>query len=967
MCGRKLILLSGLLILELFVSAQIKEIGLPFVNHYFRDEYNAGTQNWSIAKDSAGLMYFANNNGVLRFDGTNWDLYRLPNNSKVRCVSWIGNKLYAGGYEEFGYLTADDRGFVTYTSLTDQLEEEDQKFDEIWRIFETPHGIVFQSFIRLFLLKNDGISVITPKSRFGFSYYSADDLFVIDRDFGLYLLASNGMDQIYADPFFFKENEIAFIIDTGLNGYLLGTTNNGIYQLNGAGLKPWSVRINERFMKEQIYTGLKLNSEQMAIGTTQNGVYIIDFNGEIIQHLNRSKGLQNNTVLSMYQDDYDNLWLGLDNGIDALEFSSPITAINYAYGIETSYTSIVYGVILYIGTNQGLFAKPLAEIENRFAVNEEFQLVEGVVGQVWALGQFNGKLLCGNNLGTFVVDGYDSYQISDRRGGWTYVDVPGRKDKVIGGTYTGLQVFTYSAGSREGWSLVQTVKGFDESSRELMFDDNNNLWIAHEYKGIFKLRLSEDWLSVDSVRLYAGTSGLPDLPYSISKLDGEFVLTAANGLYAYDQKLDSFLLHETYHLLLGNEKGLTKVIEDDQGDIWYFTQENMGVLRKQEDGSYVKITKPFRRIQNQFLGSTFENVYVHDGDHVFIGGELGMLHYNPNKQKDFELGFSAYIGEVLLKGRSADSIISGGLAETTMVEIPYRFNSLSFRYFSPYYEAPGYISYSYRLAGFDEGWSPWESRNMKEYTNLHEGDYEFMVKAKNVYDNISGTSSLKISIAPPPHRTKLAFAIYVAAGLLVVILIVFLVRKRIHRTRDQEKARHAKEMQAKEEFYLEGAKLSEQEIERLKREKLIIEMRHKDMELANSTMYLVQKNKFLNKIKNEIQDLIGKLTTESNKYALRQIVQRIDRDIKSRQHWKVFDQYFDEVHEDFIARLKEKHPDLTPKELRLCAYLKMNISTKEIAPLMNISVRGVEISRYRLRKKLALDKGINLTEYILSL
>jgi len=955
------------MLVELLINAQIKEFGLPFVNHYFRGEYQAGTQNWSITQDSDGLMYFGNNNGVLKYDGTKWYLYRLPNNSKVRSVNWIDNKLYAGGYDEFGFFSADEMGFISYTSLTDQLRDKDRIFDEIWRIFQTKYGIVFQSFLRIFILKDDEITVLSPESRFGFSYYSNDNLFIIDRDIGLSILTSDGPDQIYSDPRFFKDNEIAFIIGTGLNDYLVGTTNNGIYQFSGAELSPWIVKINQRFKKEQIYTGLKINNEQIAVGTTQNGVYIIDLKGEIIQHLNRAKGIQNNTVLSMYQDNYENLWLGLDNGIDAIEISSPITAINYSYGIETSYASMVYNQILYIGTNQGLFAKPVSEIENRFAIDKEFQLVNGVVGQVWTLGEFNGKLICGNNLGTFIVDGYDSYQISDRMGGWAYIKVPGREDKLIGGTYTGLQLFNYSTGSREWREEVQLLKGFDESCRELIFDDHNNLWITHEYKGIFKLQLSDDLLSVDSVRLYNQTRGLPGLPYSISWLNGEFILVASNGLYSYDNKLDTFLLHDEYNVILNSESGLTKVIEDALGDIWFFTHENMGVLRKQEDGTYTKITTPFNRIQNQYLGSTFENVYVYDRDNVFIGGERGLLHYNPNKQKDFDPEFNVFIGEVTLKGRLSDSIIVDNAAESNSYEISYRFNSLSFRYFCPYFEAPGHISYSYKLAGFDEIWSPWESRNIKEYTNLREGDYEFIFKAKNVYNNISETSSFKISIAPPAYRTKLAYALYAGVIMLIATLIIAFFRRRINHTRNMEKAKHKMELQAKEEFYLEGAKLSEQEIERLKSEKFLIEMRHKDMELANSTMYLVQKNKFLNKIKNEIQDLIGKLTTESNKYALRQLVQRIDRDIKSKQHWKVFDQYFDEVHEDFIARLKEKNPDLTPKELRLCAYLKMNISTKEIAPLMNISVRGVEISRYRLRKKLNLDKGTNLTEYILSL
>ena len=239
--------------------------------------------------------------------------------------------------------------------------------------------------------------------------------------------------------------------------------------------------------------------------------------------------------------------------------------------------------------------------------------------------------------------------------------------------------------------------------------------------------------------------------------------------------------------------------------------------------------------------------------------------------------------------------------------------------------------------------------------------------ARNVYDDVSETARFKISISPPFYGTKLAYALYTGILLLTVFVIILFFRRRIMQTRNLEKAKHKEELNAKEETYLEGVKLSEQKIERLKSEKLVIEMRHKDMELANSTMYLVQKNKFLNKVKGEMQDMIEKLSSESNKHAMRQIVYRIDRDLKSRQHWKVFDKYFDEVHEDFLTRLKERHPNLTPKDLRMCAYLKMNISTKEIAPLMNISIRGVEISRYRLRQKMDIDKGINLTEYILSI
>ncbi|MCP4314318.1 MAG: hypothetical protein GY790_23940 [Bacteroidetes bacterium] len=964
---RKLLIVLWLLVGGINIHAQLEDIGLPFITNYFHEEYSAGTQNWSISQDSGGLMYFGNNKGVLQFDGTNWNLYSLPNNSIVRSVNWINNKLYAGGFGEFGYFAADENGILIYNSLSDSLKEPDRTFGEIWRIFSTEYGIVFQSFLKIFIVSENGITVLSPKSRFGFSYYTNNNLFVVDRDIGLGLLTSKGTFPIFSDTTFFKENEITFIISVGLDDYLVGTTNNGIYQFNGTELSPWRVEISRRFEKEQIYSGLKLDNEKIAVGTIQNGVYIIDLQGEVIQHLNRPRGLQNNTVLSLYQDNLENLWLGLDNGIDALEVSSPITYLDHFYGIETSYASIAFNRMLYIGTNQGLFVKPVSEIARGFLDRDEFQMVEGVVGQVWSLGEFNGKLICGNNLGTYVVDGFSSHQISSRMGGWNYVEVPGTDDQLIGGSYTGLELYSYSSGSRHGWKKVNDIKHFEESCKELLFDKDNYLWITHAYKGIFRLKLSDDLLSVDSVSIYNQTGGLPALPYSLSRINGELHVVTGNGLYAYDSRRDSFLLDNKYDLLLNNEPGLTHVKEDYRGDLWYFTTTRMGVLRKQEDGSYLKITKPFKRIQNKYLGSNNENVFVYDRNSVFIGGERGVFHYNQNKQKQYEATFRTFIGKVELKGRRQDSILHYNGINRGSVVIPYRLNSITAHYFAPYFEASGHLIYSYKLEGFDEKWSPWESRNIKGYTNLREGEYEFLVKAKNIYDHISDVAHLKFTITPPFFRTTGAYVLYLIILLLITALIIIMVDRRIRRARDREQERYRKELLAKEETYLEGAKLSNREIERLKNEQLVIEMRHKDMELANSTMYLVRKNKFLNQVKSEILDLIGNLSAESNKHALREIVHRIDRDIKSKQHWKVFDKYFDEVHEDFLSRLKESYPDLTPKELRLCAYLRMNISTKEIAPLMNISVRGVEISRYRLRKKLDIDQGVNLTDYILSI
>ena len=967
----------GIFLLTGSLNGQIKEIGLPFINNYKRSVYQAGTQNWSIAQDKDGNMYFGNNDGLLIFDGNNWKLHMLPNNSIVRSVTAINKRIYVGGFEEFGYFITNDIGETQYFSLSEKLPEEKSKFDEIWRIYLTRNGIIFQSFFNIFIYNEttDEITIIDAPTEFGFSYIVNNILYVVDKSSGLYILKGTELEQVFSNPEFFRANEIPFIIPNGVNSLLIGTTNDGIYSFDGMNLSRWKPQISSILIEHQIYTGLMLPGNQIAIGTIQNGLYVVDFDGRIVLHIDRLKGIQNNTILSLFLDRHSNLWLGLDNGIDALEISSPISILNYNYNIGATYTSILYDGMLYVGTNQGLFARRFDEINHRNPEDEAFKLVEGTKGQVWSLEIIDNVLICGHNLGAFRINKYNSTRISDITGGWDYAEVPWDHNLVVGGTYGGLVLYEKKIGSRNFLQQVGMIQGFNESCKEIYFDRNNYLWITHGYKGIFRISLNEDCSMIEEAKLYSATNGLPVLAYSMTEINGEFYLVAYDGLYSYDPEKDLFYKEALVNAIFDPLRGISKIIEDYRGDLWYVSDE-IGVLRLQEDGSYTKISKPFNRIRRHYINRAFVNIYINDASNVFIGSEEGILHYDSEKTKDFRIPYNTFIGEVTAKSKTRDSLlfhgITGQFSEDNPVfdihtQLSHRYNSISFQFMTPFFEAPQQINYSYRLKGYSDSWTDWNNHTFADYTNLREGNYTFEVMAKNVYDHISEPAGFSFIIKPPFYRSKLAYILYAIFLMIISVLIVLISKRKVDKARELEKQKHKKALVAKEQEFLEESRVSKEKISQLKNEKLLIEMRHKDMELANSTMLIIQKNKFMTKVKNEIHDIIGKLQIESNKQELRQLVKRIDKDIRSEQQWKVFDKYFDEVHQDFTKRLKEKHPELTPNDLRLCAYLRMNISSKEIAPLMNISIRGVEISRYRLRKKLDLDRDTNLTEYIMDI
>ena len=175
---------------------------------------------------------------------------------------------------------------------------------------------------------------------------------------------------------------------------------------------------------------------------------------------------------------------------------------------------------------------------------------------------------------------------------------------------------------------------------------------------------------------------------------------------------------------------------------------------------------------------------------------------------------------------------------------------------------------------------------------------------------------------------------------------------------------HSKLMREQEEILKEKAIENEKQLVIVKNQSLKNELKLKTKQLANSAMALAKKNETLIGIK---KDLVQNKEQFNNYYSYKNILKKVDHSITHKDEWELFEENFNQVHEEFFNTIKEKHPTLNPKDLRMCAYIRMGLSTKKIAPLLNISIRGVETHRYRLKKKLNLENGKKLGGYLRSL
>jgi len=388
------------------------------------------------------------------------------------------------------------------------------------------------------------------------------------------------------------------------------------------------------------------------------------------------------------------------------------------------------------------------------------------------------------------------------------------------------------------------------------------------------------------------------------------------------------------------------------------------VYRLQEDGSYVDVNLPFRELNGKIIWS-FQFVLPLDEQHVFIGLQDGFAHYKPDFVKDYNKAYKSVIRKVVIA--SNDSVIFWGNEshKAAGYRISYASNQLNFSVAALDYENPDKLLFSTWLENFEEDWTPWHNSPLRQFTNLRQGNYVFKVKAKNLFDTESDTASFAFTILPPWYYSSWAYALYFVLFISLIYSTFVYAKHRLKQSKMRFSEAQQKQFQEREKRLQTETLKAEKEVISLRNEKLRQEMILKDKELANSTMQMIQKSKTMTMLKRDLQKLSRETKDDLVNTKIRIMVKKINRDIDSDKQWEVFESHFESVHEEFLKRLKQEFPDLSPRELKLSAYLRLNISSKEISSLMNISVRGVEISRYRLRKKLQLEHDQNLTDFIM--
>jgi AraC family chitin signaling transcriptional activator len=906
------------LLLLSFGSVQSQEL-LPFVENFTKSDYFGDNQVWSVAQGSDNAIYYANNHYFLRYNGVKWEKYTLPNKTILRSVFVDGDKVYTGSYNEFGYWKRIS-GKMVYNSLT-----KDKKLftgasinEEIWKIFKHQGKIYFQSFNELFVYDNHTIVKTRIPFQVSYCFVVNDKIYAASVNNGVYLFENKSFKKV--SKWQGLENNIIHGIATNKGQTYIFTQKNGVFVEENEKLIPWNNSLNPILKKEIIITAKFIDDDRLAIGTAFKGVYIIDLKSNTHQNINRNNSLINNSVLCIGFDKENDLWLGLDNGISHVEINSPYTIFSDNTGVLGSVYALApieNGYLL--GSNHGVFKYQ----------DKNLQLLPNSQGQVWDIHKVGRKYIIGHNDGTFIYENGELKKVNAISGGWKFQESD-YDNKYFQANYSGIIVYN----SPIDFAQYTIVDNLTKPIKNIAQNKPKELWAVDNYRSLYRITFNNLY-EVEKVDNITHQNKIwNDYGVKIFNFKNEILFLIDNVWYNFNSISNKLEKNEVFNK---NFTNISEIIPVNNSNFIVLKDKLLYIIH-QKDSTYSWELIPEKYYAGKIINQ--DTKVFRAGNQLLMNLDDGFFSF---KLKNSKIKNQKISIEAFYQGKMVDNETSIKYNQPVELDI-----------ISEYY---GYT----RAALF---------------YNLNDGKDHLPVKSGSIILNnlSSGEQNLKIYYHNGENYIPIATYQFNVDkpwyfSFLMILVYILLISGSFYLYYKWNKIRYLEKLKLKEEELkhqkqiLQMEMIAENKLKMQEYDKHILEMQvqSKASEVAGKSLSIAKQSEMID----SIQSILD------NESDINQLKSQIKKSIKinaiNKNEWQSFEKNLMQSHEDFVHKLAHKYPQLTSKDIKLCIYLKMNLSSKEIAPLMNISFRGVELHRYRLRKKLELSQEESLSKFMINL
>ena len=768
------------LLFTFLLATSLSYTQIPLNKHYSALDYGKSPRNWGISKSGEGLMYVGNSDGLLEYNGTDWRFIEIPGNTVREVNTNNDGTVFIGTLNNFGYLEKNDLGTMCYTSISDDLPEED-KPQTIWNISCVGNNVFFQSRTKVYIYNTLSREIkIIESPNFRWSYETKSNFYVLQND-GLFKYQDDSLVQLPDFNTGFFEKMIFSITDYDKDDLLLFSNIYGptIYSIKNESFTPLDKtgKLKEWVNKYRFYGAEKIELAQTrkdarkttsiyyVLISSDGGAIITNSQGQIVYRLSNETGVYSNNMNSVYFDKEQNiLWFETYNGIEKVNLGYPVDRFNYSQNVTSRIHAIhEHDDDIYIATDNGLFTLN-AETGN-------FDKIKGTNSQCWNLITIGNELLVsGGNNGLYVVRNKSiRSELYTESALFKILPFSEGSPFYIGATYTGLVVF-----QKRGYRYVNL--GVIPNSEDIDFryiekDTIGQFWIGSTLEGFVKLQIPDEInpkTILEDIKLdfYQSSSGLNSIQNcKVFKVDNKLIYTSKNGIYKFNYDLDKFELYNPFNLQLHRDKFKSiSIMKDNKNNLWL--PESKIVIGQEPNLEY--------RVDYTSLNMipVPATTVFHDENNIsWIGTDDGLYRYG----YDIELvrfPFKSKISKIKLEHN--DSLLfKGSTSEFELTSsLPYSSNAIAFNFTSNEYIDEEGVLFKYRLSGLNENWSEWTTNRFKDYNRLREGDYTFEVKAKNIFGRESEISTFSFSITPPWFRTTFAYILYVVGGILLIFLSI---------------------------------------------------------------------------------------------------------------------------------------------------------------------------------------------------
>lgn len=903
----------------LFFSATLKSQELlPFVENFTKSEYGGDNQVWNVVQGNDNAMYFANNHYFLRYNGVKWEKYTLPNKTIIRSVFIDGDRIYCGSYKEFGYWKRIN-GKMNYFSLSagKNIFKGVSNNEEVWKIFKHNNKIYYQTFNEVYIQDGEKVETIKFPSQISYCYIVDNEIYAASVKNGIYVM--KGKQFIRKENWAALDNNVIHHIEKSGGQLYVFTKNKGVFKVVNNELVTWDHPLNSVLKQEVLVTAKFVSKDILVIGSSLQGIYIINLKNGSYKNINRQNAIKNNCILSIGLDNENDLWLGLDNGICHIEINSPINVFSDNSGILGSVYSLstIDNGYLFV-TNHGIFT----------CKNKKMEVIPNSQGQVWDIFKKDKQFVIGHNEGTYIYDGSKLQRMNPVNGGWKFLK--GEFENVyFQGNYSGIAVYE----NENDLTKWKTLKGLSNPIRNLAQNKRGELWAADNYRSLYKINYDKDFnaTKVENISQLNGIQN--DFGVKLFSYKNELLFLMDGFWYTYNSLSGKLEKNQIFN---SSFKNISDIIPIDDDNFIIFKNGLLYVI-SQVNNEFIWELIPEKYYSGRLI---FENIKAYkNGKQLLVNLDDGFIAFEINHQK-----------------RKIEGIYAEGFYEGNLITDDLKIK----------YNHPVEIDLITKYFGFSRPDLFYKLNNSNQFIPIHNGqlmlnnlnsgnqELEFYYNDGKKYVKLT---SYEFHVAKPWYFSIWMIAVYilVLSGSLFLYYKWNKIRYLEKIKLNEEELKHQKEI-----LQLELEAENKLKLQEYEKHILEIEIQNKAYEVAGKSLSIAKQT--------EMIDSIQQILETENEAS--QIKSKIKKSIKinslNKNEWESFEHNLMQSNEDFVYKLSNKFPILTSKDIKLCIYLKMNLSSKEIAPLMNISFRGVELHRYRLRKKLDLNPEESLSKFMIN-